>query len=190
VHLKNTFLFVAIAVAVFSSGCASTYSRQKPCDVYLADSVGFNPAPLIESLLKVKGTRLQALAGQWNDNVFSASCVTKGDGETFTAIFSSPQMRLVTITLSHPHKLTWKKAPQVPNALQPEYAITDLAFAILDVSSLRASLGKEFLVEDDGKTRRISAKGKTLALLERLGDGECKYSNPIRGYSYTIRDLK
>lgn len=158
--------------------------------MYLSDSVGFNPAPLVESLLDVKGTRVQAVAGEWNNNVFSASCVMKGDGETFTVIFSAPQMRLVTVTLSRPHKLEWKKAPQVPDALQPEYAITDIAFAVLDTAKLKSALGEDFFVEDDGRMRRISRNGQTLATFERLENGEAKYTNPVRGYSYTIKDLK
>lgn len=158
--------------------------------MYLADSVGFNPSSLIESLLDVKGTKVQALAGEWKGNVFSASCVIKGDGESFTVVFSAPQMRLVTVTLTRPHALSWKKAPQVPEALQPEYAITDIAFAILETEKLKASLGEGFIVDDDGKTRRISANGRVLAVLERLGGGEFKYTNPVRGYSYTIKDLK
>ena len=158
--------------------------------MYLADSVGFNPSSLIESLLDVKGTKVQALSGEWKGNVFSASCVIKGDGESFTVVFSAPQMRLVTVTLTRPHALSWKKAPQVPEALQPEYAITDIAFAILETEKLKTSLGEEFIVDDDGKTRRISANGRVLAVLERLGGGEFKYTNPVRGYSYTIKDLK
>jgi hypothetical protein len=140
--------------------------------------------------LDVKGTKVQALSGEWKGNVFSASCVIKGDGESFTVVFSAPQMRLVTVTLTRPHALSWKKAPQVPEALQPEYAITDIAFAILETEKLKASLGEEFIVDDDGKTRRISANGRVLAVLERLGGGEFKYTNPVRGYSYTIKDLK
>jgi hypothetical protein len=190
VHLKNIFFFIAFVAIVFCSGCSSTHSRQEPHNVYLSDAVGFNPAPLIESLLDVKATHVQALTGEWKGNVFSASCVIKGDGETFTAIFSAPQMRLVTITLSRPHALTWKKAPHVPNALQPEYAITDIAFAMLETDKLKSALGEGFLVEDDGRRRCVSVNGNNLAILERLDDGEYKYTNPIRGYSYTIKDLK
>jgi hypothetical protein len=189
VRMKNIFLIVAVGALALFSGCASTCTRQEPRTVYLTDSCGFDPSKLVESLLDFKGTRVQAVAGQWKDNVFSASSVMKGDGEKFTAVFSAPQMRLLTITVSRPCKLEWKKAAVLPDALHPEYALVDIAFAVLDADTLKKSLGDGFSVEDDGRTRRISRNGRILAVFERLEDGEFKYSNPVRGYSYTIKDL-
>ena len=184
------FLLSAITIlSVFFAGCATTQSRENPINVNIAESVGFDPTPLCIALFDLKGVKTQAIAGNWKDNNFTASCVMKGENEKFTIVFSAPQMRLVTIELTKPHTLTWKKAPQIPNAFEPEYAICDVAFANLETSALKKALGKNFSVVDDGIKRVISVGQKEIAILERSQAGSMKFTNPLRGYSYTIQNL-
>ena len=144
--------------------------------------------PLVEALLGFKGTRVQAANGSWKDQVFSAQCVLKGDGETFTAVFLAPQLRLLTITLTKPHTVTCERAPQVPRAFEPEYALVDLAFVNLDAETLRRAIAPALRVEDDGTTRRVFAGNAPVAEVVRRANGDVDFRNLRYGYSYTLRN--
>ena len=81
-----------ILVAALLAGCSTTLVRETPERVRVADGVQLETTPLVEALLGFKGTRVQAANGAWKDQVFSAQCVLKGDGEKLTAVFLAPQL--------------------------------------------------------------------------------------------------
>ena len=85
-HMKAAFLLLAAALL---AGCSTTLVRENPVSVRVADGVQLETAPLVEALLKFRGTRVQAANGSWKDQVFSAQCVLKGDGEK---LIGSPAM--------------------------------------------------------------------------------------------------
>ena len=184
--MKAAFLLLAAALL---AGCSTTLVRENPAPVRVADGVLLDTAPLVEALVGLKGTRVQAANGSWKDQVFSAQCVLKGDGEKLTAVFLAPQLRLLTITLTKPHTVTCERAPQVPRAFEPEYALADLGFVNLDVETLRRVVAPVLRVEDDGTTRRVFA-GKTLvAEVVRRANGDIEFKNLRHGYSYTLRSI-
>ena len=137
--MKVAFLLAAALLA----GCSTTLVREKPESVRVADGVQLATTSLVEALLGFKGTRVQAANGAWKDQVFSAQCVLNGDGEKLTAVFLAPQLRLLTITLTKPHTITCERAPQVPRAFEPEYALADLAYVNLDTETLRRAVHVE-----------------------------------------------
>ena len=126
--MKTGYLLLAAALL---AGCSTTLVRETPERVRVADGVQLETTPLVEALLGFKGTRVQAANGAWKDQVFSAQCVLKGDGEMLTAVFLAPQLRLLTITLTKPHTVTCERAAQIPRAFEPEYALADLPWTRL-----------------------------------------------------------
>ena len=184
--MKAVFLLLAAALL---AGCSTTLVRETPVPVRAADGVLLETTPLVEALLGLKGTRVQAANGSWKDQVFSAQCVLKGDGETFTAVFLAPQLRLLTITLTKPHTITCERAPQVPRAFEPEYALADLAYVNLDTETLRRAVAPTLNVEDDGTTRRIMSGDTLVADVVRRANGDVDFRNLRYGYSYTLRNV-
>ena len=183
--MKAVFLLAAALLA----GCSSTLVREKPEPVRVADDASLDTAPLVEALLGLKGTRVQAANGAWKDKVFSAECVLKGDGEKLTAVFLAPQLRLLTITLTKPHTVTCERAPQIPRAFEPEYALADLAYVNLDTEALRRAVTPTLSVEDDGTTRRVKAGDALVAEVVRRANGDVDFRNVRYGYSYTLRNV-
>ena len=184
--MKAAFLLLAAALL---AGCSTTLVRENPAHVRVADGALLDTTPLVEALLGFKGTRVQAANGAWKDQVFSAQCVLKGDGETLTAVFLAPQLRLLTITLTKPHTITCERASQVPRAFEPEYALADLAYVNLDVDTLRRAVAPVLRVEDDGLTRRIKAGDALVAEIVRRANGDVDFRNARYGYSYTMRPV-
>ena len=184
--MKAVFLLLAAALL---AGCSTTLVRDAPVSVRVADGVQLETIPLMEALLEFKGTRVQAANGSWKDQAFSAQCVLKGDGEKLTAIFLAPQFRLLTITLTKPHTIACERAPQVPRAFEPEYALVDLAFVNLDAETLHRAVVPALRVEDDGTTRRIRAGDTLVAEIVRRANGDIDFNNLRHGYSYTLRPV-
>ena len=184
--MKTAILLLAAALL---AGCSTTLVREAPEPVRVADGVQLKTTPLVEALLGFKGTRVQAANGAWKDQVFSAQCVLKGDGETLRAVFLAPQLRLLTITLTKPHTITCERAPQVPRAFEPEYALVDLAFVNLDVETLRRAVAPTLSVEDDGTTRRVIAGHDLVAEIVRHANGDIDFKNISHGYTYTLRPV-
>ena len=175
-----------LLAAALLAGCSTTLVRETPVPVRAADGVLLETTPLVEALLGFKGTRVQAANGAWKDQVFSAQCVLKGDGETLTAVFLAPQLRLLTITLTKPHTITCERAPQVPRAFEPEYALADLAYVNLATEILRRAVAPTLSVEDDGTTRRIKSGDTLVADVVRRANGDVDFRNVRYGYSYTL----
>ena len=184
--MKSASLLLAAALL---AGCSTTLVRETPEPVRVADGALLDTAPLVEALLGLKGTRVQAANGAWKDQVFSAECVLKGDGETLTAVFLAPQLRLLTITLTKPHTVTCERAPQVPRVFEPEYALVDLAFVNLDAETLRRAVAPALRVEDDGTTRRVFAGNAPVAEVVHRANGDIDFKNLRHGYSYTLRPV-
>ena len=184
--MKAASLLLAAALL---AGCSTTLVRENPAPVRVADDVQLETTSFVEALLGFKGTRVQAANGAWKDQVFSAQCVLKGDGETFTAVFLAPQLRLLTITLTKPHTITCERASQVPRAFEPEYALADLAYVNLDAETLRSAVAPALSVEDDGTTRRIKAGDTLVADVVRRTNGDVDFRNLRYGYSYTLRPV-
>ena len=184
--MKAVFLLLAAALL---AGCSTTLVRETPVPVRAADGVLLETTPLVEALLGLKVTRVQAANGSWKDQVFSAQCVLNGDGEKLTAVFLAPQLRLLTITLTKPHTITCERAPQVPRAFEPEYALADLAYVNLATEILRRAVAPTLSVEDDGTTRRIKAGDTLVADLVRRANGDVDFRNLRYGYSYTLRPV-
>ena len=184
--MKAASLLLAAALL---AGCSTTLVRENPAPVRVADGKTLETAPLVEALLGFKGTRVQAANGAWKDQVFSAQCVLKGDGETLRAVFLAPQLRLLTITLTKPHTITCERAPQVPRAFEPEYALADLAYVNLDAETLRRAVAPTLSVEDDGTTRRIKSGDTLVADVVRRANGDVDFRNLRYGYSYTLRPV-
>ena len=178
-----------LLAAALLAGCSTTLVRETPVPVRAADGVLLETTPLVEALLGLKGTRVQAANGSWKDQVFSAQCVLKGDGEKLTAVFLAPQLRLLTITLTKPHTVTCERAPQVPRAFEPEYALADLAYVNLDAETLRRAVAPALSVEDDGTTRRIKSGDTLVADVVRRANGDVDFRNVRYGYSYTLRNV-
>ena len=184
--MKAAFLLLA---AVLFAGCSTTLVRENPVSVRVADGVQLETTPLVEALLKFRGTRVQAANGSWKDQVFSAQCVLKGDGEKLTVVFLAPQLRLLTITLTKPHTVMCERAAQVPRVFEPEYALADLAYVNLDAETLRHVVAPALRVDDDGTTRRISAGDTLVAEIVRQANGDIDFKNLRHGYSYTLRPV-
>ena len=185
-YMKTAFLLLAAALF---SGCSTVLVRDVPAPVCVADGVQLETTPLVEAMLEFKGTRVQAANGTWKDQVFSAQCVLKGDGEKLTVVFLTPQLRLLTIMLTKPHTVVCVRAPQVPNAFEPEYALVDLAFVNRDAETLRRAVAPALRVEDDGTTRRIRAGNTLVAEIVRRANGDIDFKNLRREYSYTLRPV-
>ena len=174
---------IAALAALLAAGCATTVVRDEPLAVKVARGAEAATAPLAEALLAhERGTRAEALEVAWKDKAFTAEIVTKGDGETLKIVLLAPQMRLATLTVERPRRITWERAPRVPAALAPEYALFDIAFVRLPADALAAALGPAFLVKDDGVRRVLLRGGEEIRVLERRGEGELLFVNPSAGY--------
>ena len=184
------FAIVPVFAAVLLCGCGTTVVRDTPQPVRVADGAVIDSTPLVEALLAKTGTTVQAVSGTWKDNSFAAEVVMKGDGQKFTAVFLAPQMRLATIVLTRPHTIRYERASQIPRMFEPEYALADLAFANLDVASLRAAVAPALAVEDDGSVRRILAGKTPVADLTRNADGTATFRNLVHGYTYTLKNVQ
>ena len=163
-------------------GCFSTkVVRETPDQVAVAEAL----------LAGVKGTLIQTVEGAWKDEPFAAECVLKGDGETFTAVLLSPQMRLATLTINKPHTIRWERAPQLPATLDPEYVVFNLALVTLPTETLVEALGDGYRVDEtpDGKRRRVVdvKKGKLQSVRQLLPDGGVYFRNAEYGYEFTVR---
>lgn len=178
-----------ILMAALLAGCSTTLVRETPEPVRVTDGATLDTTSVVEALIAMKGTRVQAANGSWKDQVFSAQCVLKGDGDTLKAVFLAPQLRLLTITLTKPHTVTCERAPQVPRAFEPEFALVDLAFVNLDADTLRRAVAPTLQVEDDGHTRRIKAGDNAVAEITRNPNGDIGFRNLRHGYSYTLRPI-
>ena len=181
-------IFLGLLAALLC-GCQSVIVRDAPQPVRVADGVLIDSAPLVEAMLAKTGKVAQAVNGSWKENVFSAEVVMKGDGQTFTAVFLAPQMRLATIVLTRPHAIRFERAAQIPRLFEPEYALVDLAFVNLDAPTLRHALGPALRVEDDGTTRRIFAGSAPVAELRTNPDATRTFRNLTHGYEYTLRHI-
>lgn len=172
------------------AGCATTCVRETPRAVRLG-TARVETTALVEALrTQVKGTRIQALNGAWRDQVFQAQCVLKGDGEMLTVVFLAPQMRLVTIAVTKPHAIRCERAPRIPSAFEPEYALVDLAFVNLETATLRRAVGTALTIDDDGAARRIfTPSGEPVAEVLRRADGTIQFRNLLHGYSYTLKQI-
>lgn len=181
---------VICAFALMIVGCSTTTVRSDLEKVYATDEAKIDVTPLAEALLAQTGTVVQAISGSWKDRNFTAECVRKSDGKTMTAIFLAPTMRLATIRIDAPHALTYIRAPQIPRAFVPEYALFDLALVNLDTAALSAALGPSLTVGETGNVREIDAAGMPVATLTRNPDGTLRFENHVRGYSYTLKTVR
>ena len=186
-----TRLFAGAALLLaLCAGCATTSARDAPRPVRLG-TARVETAALAEALCaQMRGTRVEALNGAWREEVFQAQCVLKGDGETLTVVFLAPQMRLATLTVTRPHAIRFTRAPRIPSAFEPEYALVDLAFVHLETAALRRAAGPALRIDDDGAARRIStAAGEPVAEVVRQADGTIAFRSRLHGYSYTLRSV-
>lgn len=186
---------MALVAAVFA-GCSTTVVRSVPKAVAVSDGAKADMKAVAAALLDFKGTKLQAVLGNWKDNVFSAEFVMKGDGDTLTIAVIAPAMRLATITLSRPHSLRYERVRQVPAAFEPEYVLFDLAVVNLETDVLSRALGPDFSVYDDGTNRVVSLRSKDskngdpVSMLVRNKDGTMQFYNLKLAYEYTITALQ
>ena len=174
-------LTVIGALLALCCGCATTVVRETPDNI-----------PVAEALLAgVKGTTVQSVSGAWKDDAFAAQCVLKGDGSRFTAVLLAPQIRLATLVIEKPHTIRWERAPQLPESLDPEYVIFDLALMLLPTRELSKALGDGYKVEEtaDGKRRTVAdAKRGTLqSVRQTLPDGDVYFRNAVYGYEFTVK---
>jgi len=179
---RNVKLSLLGAMLAMFCGCSTTtVVREAPGNIAVAEA-------LIDN---VKGTLIQTVEGAWKDESFAAECVLKGNGETFTAVLLSPQMRLATLTIEAPHTIRWERAPQLPAALDPEYVMFDLALVTLPTEVLMEALGDGYRVDEtpDGKRRRVVdvKKGKLQSVRQILPDGGIYFRNAEYGYEFTVR---
>jgi len=183
-------------VAAVCAGCSTTVVRSAPKAVAVSNGAKTDMKAVAEALLDFKGTKLQAVLGNWKENVFSAEFVMKGDGDTLTIAVIAPAMRLATITLSRPHSLRYERARQIPAAFEPEYVLFDLAVVNLETDVLSRALGPDFSVYDDGTNRVVSLRSKDskngdpVSMLVRKKDGTMQFYNLKLTYEYTITALQ
>lgn len=182
---------IAALAAMFAAGCATTVVRDEPRAVEVARGAEAATAPLAEALLAhERGMRAEALEVAWKDKAFTAEIVTKGDGEALKIVLLAPQMRLATLTVERPRRITWEREPRVPAALAPEYALFEIAFARLPADALAVALGPGFAVKDDGRRRVLLHGGEEIRVLERRGGGELFFVNPSAGYECRIMQME
>lgn len=179
-----------LLLALFFAGCSTTLVREEPHTITLGETgVKCASAPLVAALLEHRGVTVQALSGHWKERAFTAECVLKGEEGRFTAVFLAPHMRLATLTLTPPHVLAFERAREIPAAFEPEYLLFDLAVVNLPTDRLRRVLGGRFEVEENERTRRVSAGGREIAVLVRESDGRSVYENRVFEYGYTIKEV-
>ena len=184
-------VWIAALAAMFAAGCATTVVRDEPRPVKVARGAEAATAPLAEALLAhARGTRAEALEVAWKDKAFTAEIVVKGDGETLKIVLLAPQMRLATLTIERPRRITWERAPRVPAALAPEHALFDIAFVRLPADVIAAALGPDFVVKDDGRRRVLLHGGDEIRVLERRGGDELFFVNPSAGYECRVTPME
>ena len=182
-------LLALLSALLLFAGCSTTTVRARPQTVRAAGAE-LDATALVEALLDWKGTRVQAVNGSWRDRAFQAQCVMKGDGARLRVVFLAPQLRLVTITVERPHRVTCERAPQIPDAFEPEYALADLAYVNLDAATLRRVLAPALRVEERGDLRRIlTAGGEPVAEVVRPAAGDWTFRNLEHGYTYTLKTI-
>ncbi len=184
------FRLISLLLLLMCAGCATTQERATPLAVrYGATQV--ETRALVEALrAHVTGTTVQAINGSWRDQVFQAQCVLKNENGALTVVFLAPQMRLVTIVVTPPHAIRCTRAPRIPRAFEPEYALVDLAFTQLDAATLRRAAGDALRIDDDGTTRRIrTAAGDAVAEITRRPDGLVVFRSLLHGYAYEIKTI-
>jgi len=183
-------LLSVLFLALLAVGCSTVVEREAPIPVRMAETT-LDTTALVEALRVRAGTTVQALNGSWKEHAFQAQCVMKGNGETLTVVFLAPQMRLVTITVGKPHAVRCERAPRIPAAFEPEYALVDLAFVNLGTEELRRAVGRSLRVTDDGETRRVATpSGAPVAELVRSADGTRRYRNLLHGYEYELKTIQ
>ena len=171
------------ALASLGLGCATAVVRENPD----------NPAMAEALLAEVKGTSAQMLSGAWRDEAFYAECVLKGDGDRFTAVLLSSQMRLATLSVESPHTVRWERAPQLPSSLDPEDVIFDLCLVLLPSDTLKKAIGDGYRVDEtaDGKRRVVVdlRRGRVQSVRQELPDGGVYFRNAQYGYEITARAM-
>lgn len=183
-------ILLALFLLAMCVGCSTTLVRETPQPVRMGDTQ-VETTSLVEALLARKGTLVQAINGAWRDQTFQAQCVMKGDGESLKVVFLAPQMRLVTITVTRPHAIRYERAPRIPAAFEPEYALADLAFVNLETEPLRRAVGSALQVEDDGTVRRVkTSAGEDVAEVIRNADGTQTFKNLLHGYRYELKTVQ
>ena len=194
--MKIQLIAMALA-AVVCAGCSTTLERAVPKEITVADGTKADMSAIAEALLDFKGAKVQSVAGNWKENVFSADFVMKGDGENLTIAVLAPAMRLATITLSRPHVLRYEHIRKIPSSFEPEYVLFDLAVVNLGTKELAKALGPGFNVYDDGTNRVVSLSGKhakkdspTVAMLVRNADGTMYFVNLRHTYEYSITTMQ
>ena len=183
----GTRILSTLLAATLVAGCSTTFVRDTPAPIRVAPGVSLDTTALVEELFSLRGTKVQAANGAWKDQAFSAQCVLKGNGEKFTAVFLAPHLRLLTVTLTRQHTIECERAPQLPRAFEPEYALFDLACVNLGTEALRRAVSPALRVEDDGATRRIFAGATLVAEIVRKANGDVSFSNKVHDYGYTLR---
>ncbi len=180
----------AVLVGGLSGGCLSTVCERETPAAISFGRTSLQTTALVEAVRALKGTRVEAINGTYKETGFQAQCVMKGDGEKLTVVFLAPQMRLVTIAVTAPHAIRSERAPQIPAAFEPEYALVDLAFVNLPLETLRRAVAPQLSVEEEKGVRRIrAADGRLVAELSENADGSRRYRQAVFGYEYVIRSL-
>jgi len=173
----------SLALAALCCGCAAVAVRENPAAPEVAEA-------LIDG---ISGKSVQMIEGAWKDEAFSAECVMKCDGERFTAVLLAPQMRLATLTVERPHEIRWERAPQLPESLDPEHVILDIALVVLPTDALEKALGDVFAVKEtlDGKRRTVVdvERNRLHSVRQMLPDGSVYYRNVLYGYEFTVRSM-
>lgn len=198
---SRTIRFALAALLVAAAGCSTVVVRDEPISVpvsgtnwesrRLGGGAEIPTAPLVTALIEyIRSTHVQALDAVWKGKPFTAEVVIKGDGESVTIVILAPQMRLATIKLMRPHRIEYERASRIPDAFAPEYAVVDVAFALLPTQVLANVLGTSFTVKDDGRWRELLCGSDVVRSLERRTGGEIFFVNPQAEYECTIKTLE
>lgn len=184
---------VLASVLLGVAGCqvfSSTTDHTVPVAVSLKGT-RLETTALVEALLAEKGTRIEAVNASYKDEAFQAQCVFKSDGEKLNVVFLAPQMRLLTILVTKPHRVWCEKAPQIPQLFEPEYALVDLAFINLPLPKLRAAIGPTLKVDESNGVRRICRvrDGGLVAELAPAEGGMRRYRQVLFGYEYLLKEV-
>lgn len=184
---------VAASVLLGVVGCqvfSSTTDHTAPVAVSLKGTQ-LETTALVEALLAEKGTRIEAVNANYQDEAFQAHCVLKSDGEKLNVVFLAPQMRLLTILVTKPHRVWCEKAPQIPRLFEPEYALVDLAFINLPLAKLQAAVAPTLKVDEANGVRRIcrASDGGLVAELAPAEGGMRRYRQVLFGYEYLLKEV-
>ena len=184
---------VVASVLLGVVGCqvfSSTTDHTAPVAVSLKGTQ-LETTALVEALLAEKGTRIEAVNANYKDEAFQAHCVLKSDGEKLNVVFLAPQMRLLTILVTKPHRVWCEKAPQIPRLFEPEYALVDLAFINLPLAKLQAAVAPTLKVDEANGVRRIcrASDGGLVAELAPAESGARRYRQALFGYEYLLKEV-